>query len=131
MRRRGFGILDRMSRLLALASAVVFAIAVVSSGASAADGGPSPIAAKPGLMVFQLSPLTVRGYSFKARERVTVTLDGGKQGVHRVQATVRGTFSTSFKSVRLLRCQTVTIRAVGSLGSRAFRQVPRPDCRQP
>jgi len=133
MHRRGFGILDRMSRLLVLASAaaLVIAVAVAGSGASAADGGPSRIAARPGLAVFQLSPLTVRGYSFKARERVTVTLDGGKRGTHRVQATVRGTFSTSFKSVRMLRCQTVTIRAVGSRGSRAFRQVPRPDCRQP
>jgi hypothetical protein len=131
MHRHGFGILDRMSRLLLLASAAALVVAVAGSGASAADGSPSPIAAKPGLMVFQLSPLTVRGYSFKTRERVTVTVDGGKRGTQRVQATVRGTFSTSFKGVRMLRCQTVTIRAVGSLGSRAFRQVPRPDCRQP
>lgn len=120
-----------MSRLLLLASVAVLAIAFESSGASAADGGPSPIAAKPGLMVFQLSPLTVRGYSFKARERVTVTLDGGRRGTQRVQATLRGTFTASFKLVPKIRCQTLTIRAVGSRGSRAFRQLPSPDCREP
>ena len=78
-----------------------------------------------------LTPLTVRGNSFKARERVTVTLDGGRRGTQRVQATRQGGFTTSFGVAPVIGCQTLTIRAVGSLGSRAYRQVPRPDCREP
>jgi hypothetical protein len=118
-------------RVLWLASTAVLAIAIACGGTSTADGGPAPIVLKPRLAVLELSPLTVRGYSFRPRERVTVTLDGGRRGTQRVQAGRQGGFTARFKSVRMLRCQTLTIRAVGSRGSRAVRQVPRPDCRLP
>ena len=122
-----------MSRLVApaLASLTVVAIAIAGGPASAGEGGRAPYAAKPRLAFVDLTPLTVRGYSFKARERVTVTLDGGKRGTKRVQATRQGAFTASFSVAPPVGCQTVTIRAVGSLGSRAYRQVPRPDCREP
>ena len=122
-----------MSRLLALllASVVVVAVATAGGTVSTADGGPAQYVVKPRLALVDLTPLTVRGYSFKARERVTVTLDGGKRGTKRVQATRQGGFTASFSVAPVIGCQTVTIRAVGSMGSRAFRQVPRPDCREP
>jgi hypothetical protein len=70
----------------------------------------------------------VRGLRFKAWERVTVTVDGGKRGTKRVVASRAGAFQTEFRIV-LGRCQTATIRATGSRGSKAVRQVPRPNCR--
>jgi hypothetical protein len=122
-----------MSRLVALALASVAVVAVATSGyaASAAESGDAQYRAKARLSIVDLTPLTVRGSSFKARERVTVTLDGGKRGVQRVQATRRGGFTASFSVGPVIGCQTVTIRAVGSMGSRVFKQIPRPDCREP
>jgi hypothetical protein len=119
-----------MKLFAALVLASVAAVAVATSGgALAAEGGGAQYV-KPRLALVDLTPLTVRGSRFEARERVTVTLDGGKRGTKRVQANRQGGFSVSFRIV-VIGCQTVTIRAVGSLGSRAFRQVPRPDCREP
>lgn len=120
-----------MSRLVASLLASVAVVAVATGGAASAAEGGRALYVKPRLAVLDLTPLTVRGYSFKARERVTVTLDGGKRGTKRVQATRQGRFTASFSVAPVIGCQTVTIRAVGSLGSRAFRQVPRPDCREP
>jgi hypothetical protein len=80
------------------------------------------------MVVGPLSPLTVRGIRFEPWERVTVTLDGGKRGTARVVANRLGGFRAEFK-LTLRRCQTVTIRATGSRGSKAVRQVPRPNCR--
>jgi hypothetical protein len=113
---------------IVLASAVAFAIAC---GIGAAAGGPElGVVSKPRLLVAELQPLTVRGMSFKPRERVTVTLDGGRRGVERVQANRLGRFTARFE-VQVARCRTVTVRAVGSQGSRVVYQVPRPDCREP
>ena len=82
--------------------------------------------------MFTLHPLTVRGYGFEARERVTVTVDGRNRGTLRVRATARGAFTASFKLlVPKIRCHPLTIRALGSQGSRASRQLPSPDCRLP
>ena len=82
------------------------------------------------MLVGPLAPLTVRGVRFKAWERVTVTLDGGKRGTVRVVANRAGAFQAEFR-IRLQACRTVTIRAVGSRGSTAVRQLPRPNCREP
>jgi hypothetical protein len=120
MSRRGTTLLGSVA-LLALA------------GGAIADGGAAPeqrIAAKPRLLVAALDPLTVRGMSFKARERVTVTLDGGRRGTERVQADRQGRFSARFEFA-IPRCRTVTVRATGSMGSRVVYQVPRPHCREP
>jgi hypothetical protein len=123
MSRRGFGVLA----LLAVAG-----VAVGSATASVATEPattPAPLT-KPMILVGPLAPLTIHGIHFKARERVTVTLDGGRSGVKHVLATRAGAFSAAF-NIKLLACRTVTIRAVGSRGSRAVRQLPRPNCREP
>ena len=121
MSRRGIGAL-----------ALVVVAAVAGSSGSARGSLPPPKDtlpfAKPTLLFGPLAPLTVRGIRFKPRERVTLTLDGGRRGVERVVATRLGGFSATFE-IRLLRCRTVTVRATGSQGSRAVRQLPRPNCR--
>jgi hypothetical protein len=122
MSRRGIGVLTVL---------VIAVLAAVGSGraGSVAPREEVPVA-KPTMLVGPLMPLTVRGLRFKAWERVTVTLDGGSRGTARVLANRAGTFRAEFR-IRLRACRTVTIRAVGSRGSRAVRQLPRPDCREP
>ncbi len=114
--------------LAVLSSVVVFGLGCGTG--SGADGGSTQVVLKPRLLVAELYPLTVNGVGFKPRERVTVTLDGGKRGTRRVQASRQGRFTVRFP-VRLGRCATVTVRAIGSRGSRVVYQVPRPDCREP
>jgi hypothetical protein len=107
----------------------VLALALLGAGAGQAVPSQEPLPqAQPTMVVGPLSPLTVRGIRFEPWERVTVTLDGGKRGTARVVANRLGGFRAEFK-LTLRRCQTVTIRATGSRGSKAVRQVPRPNCR--
>ena len=106
---------------------------VVGSGTASLASGPAttvPPLVKPLMLVGPLAPLTIHGIRFKPRESVTLTLDGGRRGTKRVLTTRAGTFTARFE-VKLLPCRTVTIRAVGSMGSRAVRQLPRPNCREP
>jgi hypothetical protein len=124
-----------MSRLAFLLAAVaVVAVATVGGGAYAAEFSRTPSLATPRLALIGVMPLTVRGSSFKARERVTVTVAAGKgiPGTLRVRATRLGGFVASFKSVPLVRCHPLMVNAVGAQGSRASRQVQHgPDCRMP
>jgi len=106
---------------------------VVGSGTASVASDPAttvPPLAKPLLLVGPLAPLTIHGIRFKARERLTVTLDGGRSGIRQVLTNRAGAFSAAF-NIKFLPCRTVTIRAVGSKGSRAVRQLPRPNCREP
>jgi hypothetical protein len=116
-------------------AALVLALVLpsIACGASSAtpDATSEPrLRPKPRLAIGPLFPLTVRGSGFKANERVTVTLDGGRRGKANVRADRAGGFVTRHP-IRLGRCGTVTIRAVGSAGSRVVYQPPRPDCREP
>lgn len=90
-----------------------------------------PLPAKPLMLVVgPLAPLTINGIRFKAFERVTLTLYGSQRVIKHVTATRTGAFSAKFE-IKVPPCRTVTIRAVGSKGSRAVRQLPRPNCREP
>jgi hypothetical protein len=100
--------------------------AVVRSG----DASETRLPLKPRLTVGLLYPLTVHGWGFRPHEQVTVTLDNGRRGTRSVRANRAGTFAVRF-SVRLARCSTVTIRAVGKQGSRVVHQPARPNCREP
>ena len=104
----------------------------VGSGTASIATEPTPVPSltKPLILVGPLAPLTIHGIRFKARERVTVTLDGGRSGIRHVLTNRIGAFSAAF-NIKLLACRTVTIRAVGSKGSRAVRQLPRANCREP
>jgi hypothetical protein len=118
----------RRRPIAVLAAVVAFGLGCGAS--SGADRAPEQRVAKPRLLVGELHPLTVRGVSFKPRERVTVTVDGGRRGTRTMRTGDRGAFTARF-TVAIPRCGTVTIRAVGGRGSRAVTQVPRPDCREP
>jgi hypothetical protein len=87
---------------------------------------------KPVLHVRELYPLTIRGQSFRSRERVLLTLRVGTQPARKrtVVASRLGTF-TARLAVRIPRCATVFVRATGNQHSIATFQLPRSNCVEP
>ena len=80
------------------------------------------------------SPLTVKGTSFKAHERVLVTVTAGTKFVRRVTATQTGAFVARFASTATLKndCGVSTqILAVGNRGSVAGVKIPGKECPNP
>jgi hypothetical protein len=77
------------------------------------------------LLLRQTSPLVVRGEGFGVREQVAVTA-GTDRTFATVRATKSGRFTARFR-LRVGRCTELTVRAVGSQGSRAILQ-REPGC---
>lgn len=81
------------------------------------------------LKLASLAPLVVAGAGFGRSERVVLTASA--PNAQRTLALVsrrNGSFTARFR-LRLGRCAPLTVRAVGSRGSRAILQV-EPGCRQ-
>jgi hypothetical protein len=78
------------------------------------------------LLLRQTSPLVVRGEGFGVREQVAVTATGTDRTFATVRATKSGRFTARFR-LRVGRCTELTVRAVGSQGSRAILQ-REPGC---
>jgi hypothetical protein len=95
------------------AAVLVAALLGLAQGAGGADGAVAPT-----LRVVGTSPFTVRGTFFKPGERVTVTMVAGKRLTARASANARGTFTVKFK-VPVTRCTKYSLKAAGTLGSRA------------
>jgi hypothetical protein len=100
-------------------------VAVICLGHDASQAPSSIDAARPTLTIASANPLLVVGRSFKAGERVTVSV-----GPRRKTTTAgpRGGFVVRFGRVR---CTSATILATGSKGSRAAVSVPKTLCFQP
>ena len=80
------------------------------------------------------SPLMVKGTSFKARERVVVTVTAGTKFVRTVTATRTGTFVARFTSSATLKADcgvSLQILAVGNRGSVAGVKIPGKECPNP
>ena len=108
--------------------AVAAALALALLAAMPATGAKPRRAA---LILESISPLIVSGRSFGAGETVVLTY-AGADGVSRrvrVSATRQGGFRGFFR-LRLDRCDSFTVRAAGSKGSRAVLQVER-SCKEP
>ena len=78
-----------------------------------------------------IDPVVVRGRGFAPREPVLVTASAPH--VRRIVPLIarrNGSFTARFRMLRLERCTPVTIRAVGTRGSRAILQA-EPGCRAP
>jgi len=106
-----------MRKRLLLGVALLAAL-IALSGASAARP-------KPALTVPRLAPLTVKGSSFVAHERVKVTVQVPRVYRKTVTAGRRGGFTLLFR-VQVAKCARVTVAARGSRGSRATTVVPPP-----
>jgi hypothetical protein len=99
--------------------------ALFAALAFAASAGASTSAAH--VSVPTLSPFTVRGTGFHARERVFVTLLAKGTQSKTIRATTRGRFTTTFARVSLGSCDMYTVRAKGNRGSSAILRVI-PEC---
>lgn len=101
------------------ARALIAGVIALAVGCGATDVGARPLA-RPSLQLVTLSPMSVHGTGFVARERVRVRLRSlGTTSTRRVRATRRGGFSVSFASVRIDRCSAFSVTAVGRSGRRA------------
>ena len=82
--------------------------------------------ARASLKLTDRAPLTVRGAHFRRYERVTVTARVGVVRRVVVRASATGAFVARFQGVRLDRCDTVVVSAVGATGSRATLKTAAP-----
>jgi hypothetical protein len=72
------------------------------------------------------NPIRVRGFGFKARERVRVWIAGNTGTTKRVTASVRGRFAVNLTTGT--SCPNVTVKAAGNRGSRASYRVTSTVC---
>lgn len=97
-----------------LASVAAMALAVAAPA----------LAAAPTLRMIARNPLTVAGAGFKAGEKVVVTAN--RRGTRRAVATSAGRFRVRFAVTAGTSCEALSVRAVGSRGTRATLVVSRP-----
>jgi hypothetical protein len=110
-----------MRTCLAIATALVVAL----GGIGSATGG---TAGKPTLRLLDKQPVKLRGGSFRARERVRVTISSDEfRRARTVRATLRGSFTAQF-DVNLDRCMGLIATANGGNGSRATYKLPQLLC---
>jgi hypothetical protein len=110
----------------AIAAALLAALLGVGSTHAAGETAKRPV-----LRIVDRQPVTVNGVSFKARERVRVTITSGDiRRTRTIRATPRGAFTVQF-DLRLGRCASLSATASGSLGSRAAHKLPQPLCPPP
>jgi hypothetical protein len=114
---------------------VVLAVVVIGFSVPAALGsfGRSSSAAKAQSAVARAriiaaagNPIRVRGFGFKARERVRVWIAGNTGTTKRVTASARGRFAVNLTTGT--NCPNVTVKAAGNRGSRASYRVSSPVC---
>jgi hypothetical protein len=102
-------------------AALLSIVAVLSPVAAAASNRAAHVA------VLSLSPVTVRGTSFRSNERVRVTVSAKSTRTNTVTANARGNLSTKFRGLKIGYCDPYTVRARGNRGSSAFLKV-LPEC---
>jgi hypothetical protein len=99
---------------------------------SAAAGPAAPVSARahPALRLVALSPASVHGSGFGARERVRVRLRAHHTltATRHVRATRRGGFTVRFAGVLIDRCSAFSVTAVGRSGRTATLARERAVC---
>jgi hypothetical protein len=99
---------------LALFAVLLMSNAVDGSGTGTVTKPPAGVTARARLTITRFVPLTVVGRGFKPDERVTVSTDSARK---RVVANRAGVFNVRFATSG--RCNSTTVVALGSKGSRA------------
>lgn len=118
------GIADRRFNVPVRPLAPVFCALLLAAPASGA-------ATLPALRPVSLQPLTVQGLRFRANERVTLLLaSDGVASKRVVRAGARGRFTVRY-TLRVDRCTSYTLQAIGARGSRALLQRDVIDCIEP
>jgi hypothetical protein len=106
-----------------LAAAVVL-LALLPSGAAATDVG----SGKASVRLARAAPVTIHGRDFAAGEQVRLTVWATREAKKTVAADGSGRFVARFRSVSFDRCHGLTVKAVGSSGSRAIYRTPKLLC---
>jgi hypothetical protein len=115
--------------------ALLGALVLIAAGGAVAvvlaqnDPLPSPAGkgSPPLLMASAQNPLTVAGTGFRSKERVRVVVKGaGTFATKRARADARGAFRVVFR--RMNACDSLTMTAAGSQGSRASLNVSSYVC---
>jgi hypothetical protein len=104
----------------------ILALGVVAAVLPAARAA-APPASGPKVVVLRTNPLVVRGDKFKSGERVRLVLMTERTVSWPVVANSSGVF-TSRPRISLDRCQSFTLHAFGSKGSRARSLPSRSTC---
>jgi hypothetical protein len=98
----------------------------------AAAGAPASSEQTATIRLTNTSPLTLRGTAFKARERVTLTVQLQSAKVRRVRKLTTGPlggFTARFSTlIGVDRCEVIAT-AVGARGSRAMFKAPLAQCK--
>ncbi len=105
----------------------LLAAIAIAVAATPALGAPN---ARPALRLLDRAPVTVTGRGFEPQETVRVRLAAdGRSWTRRAVASATGTFRARF-TISLGRCESLSLQAFGSAGSRArlFVTSPQPDC---
>lgn len=105
-------------------------LAAACGSAGATPSSPHDAEARPALKIVSLSPLTVKGARFVPGERVKLLVSGGGGKSKAARADRRGRFTAAF-AVKLDRCTSFVVQAVGARGSRAMVDVTAPSCATP
>ena len=105
------------------------ALAAAAVAALAATGAVAQTA-RPTLRLVSVSPTTVAGAHFKAREHVRVRLQTSERSAtRRLIATRLGRFVAHFGSQPFDPCNSsLSVTAVGARGSRAAVKLPQREC---
>jgi hypothetical protein len=107
---------------------LILAVLVLGAVVPAAWG-----ASRPQVRLVAISPASVAGTGFQARERVAVKVTGGSNHLARMVVTsARGTFVARFaRALSPTGCGQLVIAAVGARGDRAAWKSPPKSCGPP
>ncbi len=109
--------------MLVAAGAVVAVVLAQNDSSQSSAGKGSPAL----LMASMQNPLTVSGTGFRSKERVRVVVKrAGPSARKRARADSRGAFRVVFRRVNA--CDSLTVTATGSQGSRASLNVSSYVC---
>lgn len=106
----------------------VIALSLGAVAAGAAGASPHSVAARPRLHVTDLSPFTVHGFRFEAREQLRVVIVTRRRFVRKIETTRGGRFTIVLRTVRLGECARYGVRAWAGDRLRAATKNPPYAC---
>jgi hypothetical protein len=124
---------ERWRTRAVLAAVVLVAIAALIAtvvGQTSGSSSREPKAVRQAQIVpMAQSPLTVKGMGFGPGERVRLVVKGSEGGALTAKAGKDGSFAAAFRGVN--GCDSVTVTAAGSKGSRASFNLSQIACIEP
>jgi hypothetical protein len=113
--------------VLVAAAALIATVVGQTSGSDSSSHEPKAV--RPQIASMGQNPLTVKGTGFRPGERVRIVVKGSQGGTLTGKAGPDGSFAATFRGVN--GCDSVTVTAVGSKGSRASFNLSQIACIEP